>query len=246
MTLEQNLRRTGRWLFRWRSYLPLLLLAITLPALSGFHYPLGSHYLDHAWDLFCLFISFIGLGILAYAVGHVPKGTSGRNTRGQVADVLNVSGLYSVCRNPLYLGNFFMGLGPMLFVRQYWLLLVYASLFWLYYERIIFAEEEFLRRKFGKVYEEYCRRTPVFVPRISLWRPPALPFSFRTVLKREYSGLFGLLSTFMLLETIGEYVVNQRLVVDKLWAVIFIVGAVIYIVLRTLKKHTTLLDVPGR
>ena len=246
MSLEWKSIQRGSWFFRWRSYLPLLLLGIVLPALHGFTYPFGSHTWDNVWDMFCLSVSLFGLGIRAFTVGYVPAGTSGRNTKEQIADSLNTTGMYSVVRNPLYLGNFFMGLGVMLFARQWWLGLLYACLFWLYYERIIMAEESYLRAKFGSVYEEYCNRTPVFFPNFGLWRPPDLPFSWKTVLRREYSGLFGVIAAFAFLETVAECVVNRRIVVDKLWAVIFVLGLLIYATLRVIKKKTTWLDVPGR
>ncbi|MGC9453013.1 MAG: methyltransferase family protein, partial [Oceanipulchritudo sp.] len=51
-------------------------------------------------------------------------GTSGRNTKQQVAYSLNTTGFYSVVRNPLYLGNFFMYLGIALFTHHWWLVLV--------------------------------------------------------------------------------------------------------------------------
>ena len=56
-------------------------------------------------------MSFFGLGIRVFTVGFTPKNTSGRNTAEQIADVLNTSGIYSMVRHPLYVGNFFMWLG---------------------------------------------------------------------------------------------------------------------------------------
>jgi protein-S-isoprenylcysteine O-methyltransferase Ste14 len=149
MALKEEFERTGNWLFRWRSYLPLMMIAIFLLALREYEYPGNSENLDHLWEIFCLIVSFIGFGIRVFTVGHTPKGTSGRNTKEQVAETLNTSGIYSVVRNPLYLGNFFMGLGLALFAHLWWLTLIYILVFWLYYERIIFAEEEYLRNKFG-------------------------------------------------------------------------------------------------
>ena len=149
MALKEDFENTGNWLFRWRSYLPLIMISIFLLALREYEYPGNSEYLDHLWEVFCLIVSFIGLGIRVFTVGHTPKGTSGRNTKGQVAETLNTSGTYSVVRNPLYLGNFFMGLGLAMFAHLWWLTLIYILTFWLYYERIIFTEEEYLRNKFG-------------------------------------------------------------------------------------------------
>jgi len=51
--------------------------------------------------------------------------------------------MYSMVRNPLYLGNFFMGLAPVLFMHTWWLCVIYVLAFILYYERIIVKEEAF-------------------------------------------------------------------------------------------------------
>ena len=99
--------------------------------------------------------------------------TSGRNTEGQVADSLNTTGMYSIVRNPLYLGNFLMILGVVLFLRIWWIPALYATLFALYYERIIFAEEMFLRDKFGQDYLAWASKTPAFFPKFALWKPTA-------------------------------------------------------------------------
>jgi protein-S-isoprenylcysteine O-methyltransferase Ste14 len=87
--------------------------------------------------------------------GYVPRGTSGRNTRWQVAETLNTTGMYSIVRNPLYLGNFIIVLGILLFVQVWWIVVIGIVGFWFFYERIVFTEEGFLRRKFGTVFLEW-------------------------------------------------------------------------------------------
>lgn len=246
MSLKQQSATSGTWLFRWRSYLPLAFVVFLIPALIQFSYPFGSHTYDIIWEMFCFAVSLIGLAIRCYTVGHTPKNTSGRNTKRQIADVLNTSGIYSITRNPLYLGNFFMMLGVVLFPRGWWTVLVYVLAFWLYYERIILAEEIFLKNKFGQKYEEYCLRTPVFVPNLRLWLRPALPFSFKNVLKREYSGFFGVIAAFTALEILSDYLVEGRMVFDPIWVTIFLIGVSVYFALRTLKKKTKLLHVADR
>ena len=246
MTLKIESSKTGKWLFRWRSYLPLTLIALILPALRDYSYFMGSHVGDVVWEIFCLAVSFFGLFIRALTVGHSPKRTSGRNTKRQVADSLNETGMYSITRNPLYLGNFFMILGVVMFAHHLWLTLVYVLAFWLYYERIVMAEEEFLLEKFSMEYEIYLKRTPAFVPNIRLWQNPDLPFSLRTVLKREYSGFFGVIVSFTLLEFVGDYIIKLKVVLDGWWASLCCFSFVVYVVLRTLKKTTKLLHVEGR
>jgi protein-S-isoprenylcysteine O-methyltransferase Ste14 len=198
------------------------------------------------WEIVCLTIALAGLAFRSFAVGTTPAGTSGRNTQTQVADVLNTTGMYSIVRHPLYVGNYCMWLGVALFPRIWWLPLVVTLIFWLYYERIMFAEEEFLRQRFGESFEEWAARTPAFLPNTALWMPASLPFSWRTVLRREYSGLYGLIGSFMLLELVGDCMEHGRLVVDPVWGVMFGAMTLVFIVLVLLKRHTRLLSVVGR
>jgi len=246
MGLREHFESSGAWCFRHRSLLPLLLLAAIAPALIIFEYPDGSHGQDLLWETLCLGLSLFGIAIRAAVVGYALDGTSGRNTREHVAKALNTNGLYSVVRHPLYLGNYFMWLGISLLPRVWWCPVVISLVFWLYYERIMFAEEEFLRTRFGAAWLEWAARTPAFVPALQRWRPPDVPFSLRMVLKREYSGLFGLVTVFTLLEAIGDWAREGRLEVDPVWAWLFAIAAVLHILFRTLKRRTKLLHIEGR
>jgi len=246
MALREEFERTGNWLFRWRSYLPLVVIGIVLLALREYEYPGHSESLDHLWEVLCLIVSFFGLGIRIFTIGYSPKGTSGRNTKKQVAETLNTTGTYSVVRNPLYLGNFFMGLGIVLFAHFWWLTLIYILVFWLYYERIIFAEEAYLRNKFGNEYLEWANKTPVIIPKFSQYRRADLPFSLRNVLRREYSGFFAVIVTLFILETFGELSAEGKLEFDLGWILLLGIGFIAWLTLRTLKKYTTILNVEGR
>lgn len=245
--LRESFRRSGEWLFRWRSYLPLVPLCLVFGvSFASFRYPAGSHPLDRWWEGFAFAVSLVGLAVRALTVAYVPKGTSGRNTRGQRAEQLNTTGMYSVVRHPLYLGNFLMWLGVVLFPRVGWLIAVVVLVFWLGYERVMFAEEEFLRERYGDSYLQWAGQTPAFLPRPFGWTRPELPFSLRTVLRREYSGLFGLVAVFTGLEVAGDRHALGQWTVDPLWGVVFVCGAVAYAILRLLKRRTRLLDVVGR
>jgi protein-S-isoprenylcysteine O-methyltransferase Ste14 len=236
----------GNWLFRWRSYLPLIFLVVLVPGFIGFTYPEGSHRYDEIWELFCLFISFFGFFIRCYTIGHVPAGTSGRDEKDKKAEALNTDGIYSLLRNPLYFGNFFMYLGVVLFVRTWWISLIYGLLFILYYERIIISEENFLKDQYGDAFDLYAERTPAFFPSFKNWESPGLPFSIRNVLKREYPGFFGLAFSFTVLEIVGDYLIYKKIMIDTEWLLFFLFSLFVYITLRTLKKKTNLLQVPGR
>jgi len=247
MPLFEEFQRQGNWIFRRRSYLPFLAIPLVIVAFREFSYPFGSPRLDKVWEFVCLVVSFSGIAIRAVTAGCAPRRTSGRNTKkGQVADSLNTTGMYSVLRHPLYLGNLFAALGPVLFLRSWWFLLIFLPTFWLYYERVIFAEEEFLRRRFGQRYLDWASRTPAFVPDPRKWRPSHLRFSVRTVLKREYQTVLLLVIVMTCLEMASDYVVEGKIVLDALWAAIFSAGLLFFVVVRFLHKKTRMLHVAGR
>jgi protein-S-isoprenylcysteine O-methyltransferase Ste14 len=244
MGLREEFETTGNWLFKWRSYLPLLMVGVFLFSLRDYEY-LGPT-LDGLWEIFCIFVSFFGLAIRVFTIGYAPKGTSGRNTKTQIADTLNTTGLYSVVRHPLYLGNFFMGLGVSLFHHLWWLAFIYILVFWLYYERIMFAEEAYLRNKFGDNFLMWSNWTPAFIPAFKNWVSPSLPFSTRNALKREYNGFFAVIVALFALELASDIVTKGKPELDLMWAIILSFSFVVWIVLRTLKKKTNILNVEGR
>jgi protein-S-isoprenylcysteine O-methyltransferase Ste14 len=242
MAFNEEFEKTGNWLFRWRSYLPLSMIGVVLWEMRNFNYPYESHRLDELWEILCLTISFCGLGIRVFTTGYAPRGTSGRNTRRHVADALNVTGMYSIVRHPLYLGNFLIWLGISLFVRSWGVSLIFILGFWLYYERIIFAEEQFLRRKFGDVYSEWAARTPAFLPRFKNWRSPRISFSVRKAFRKEYHTFFAVIFSFTILEIGGDLFAVRKIELDLMWLIIFSIGLTIYLILRILGKKTKILD----
>lgn len=246
MALKEELRRSGDWLFRRRSYLPIILIALLAAGMQHFAYPLGRHDLQELWCHVCLAISLIGLALRVLVVGYTPRGTSGRNTARQIASRLNTTGMYSLVRHPLYLGNFFIWLGISLFAGMWWLVLIYALLFWVYYERIMFAEEEFLAACFGEEFQHWAARTPAFFPKLRGWQRPELRFSVRNVLRREYTALFGILVAFAILEFGEHMVIERRLRLDWEWQLLALFGLTQLVVLRFLKRHTLILHVEGR
>jgi len=110
----------------------------------------------------------------------------------------------------------------------------------------MFAEEEYLRKKFGDTYFDWANKTPAFFPKFTNWQRPQLPFSFRTVLKREYLTFFGIVSAFALLEIVGDWVVEGNLELDWMWLIIFTVSLAIFLTIRILRKKTKILHVHGR
>jgi protein-S-isoprenylcysteine O-methyltransferase Ste14 len=246
MGLREEFEATGNWLFRRRGYLPLLLFPLLLLAARGSTYPAGGQRLHFAWEGVCVLLALIGLGLRVATVGFVPRDTSGRNTGGQLAGSLNTRGFYSVVRHPLYLGNYLMWLGVALFPRSWWAPVIVSLVFWLYYERIMFAEEEFLRRKFGPHYTAWAAITPAFLPRLALWRHPGVRFCLLTVLRREHSSFLALMASLTALEIAGDHAYTGRLNVDPVWGTALAATLVLCLAVRVVKHRTRLLHVEDR
>ena len=246
MLLKDQLPHSGSWLFRWRSYLPVLFLGFLATQFADYSHPLDSERADLALEAGCLLVGFLGLAIRAHVVGHSPGRTSGRNTKTQIADVLNTTGLYSLTRNPLYVGNLLMWIGAAMFFHDMTVVLITISAFWLYYERIVAAEESYLESHFGSAYTDWAARTPVFLPKLTGYVRPELAFSWRTVLRREYSGMFGLVSTLFVLEVLGDVASEGTWHIEPLWAALMGMATVVYMTLKLTKRRTTWLDAMGR
>lgn len=247
MALREELIRSGGWLFRWRGYLPLALFVPVLAGLRGSDPPIATDSIDGAWEVLCVFVSLLGIATRIATVGRAPGGTSGRRTLGgPSAASLNTTGMYSVVRHPLYLGNYFAWLGVALIARNAWVAVTVSLAFWIYYERIMFAEEAYLRQSFGGVFEEWAARTPAFIPDFGRWVPAELPFCWRTAIRRENSGMFALVAAFTFVSTAQDVVVSGRLDPDPAWIVTFTLSAFTYLALSLLSRRTKVLRVPGR
>lgn len=250
MALQEELEQQGNVLFKHRSNLPLI---IVFAGLALFIYQLMTQTSCACVDYkiveyISLNVSFLGLLIRIYAVGHTPANTSGRNTsEGQVAAELNQTGIYSTVRHPLYLGNFFMWLGTAVLINSIWFLIVFCLVYWIYYERIMYAEEQFLRKKFGEAYTGWAAKTPPFTPRFSQFVKPKYPFSWKKVVKKEKNGLFAIFLLLWIFDATYNSILAGSFVFEfnfASWGMI--ITGVLYFILKLLKKYTAVFHEEGR
>lgn len=245
MALVHEFENSGNWLFRRRSWLPVFMIVAGIVMMY-----LGNRQailFDLRDEMIFLGVSLAGEIIRIITVGYAPRNTSGRNTViGQLADELNTTGIYSIVRHPLYVGNFLMWLGPVLFLRSGWFAVVFGLVYWLYYERIMFAEEQYLRRKFGEQYDKWSESVFPFIPFSFRFIPSKLPFSFRNVLKREYNSFVNIFVIFFLLDICRNFFLSERIYLTRIWVILFAAAVVIWLIVRSVHKYTRLLEVEGR
>lgn len=135
-------------------------------------------------------ISIVALSIRAWAAGHLRKEKE-----------LAISGPYRYSRNPLYLGNFLLGIGIVVGSWSFWVLLVLGAYYVLFYPPIIKRERERLRRLFPDQYEEYGKKVPLFLPSFKRHSLVAQgKFSFSLYKKnKEYRAILGSLLIWLVL-----------------------------------------------
>jgi protein-S-isoprenylcysteine O-methyltransferase Ste14 len=236
----------GNFLFKYRGELPVALIP---PGLLIFYYQITSTpgfdwagFL--AWYKFpCLGVVLLGQLIRSYAIAYAAVHTSGRNIHGQLANVVNNTGLYSMVRHPLYLGNFFMALGVAMLSCSVWFVLVYILAFWIYYERIIYAEEHFISQKFDEQLQAWAAKTSTFIPSFGTFRKPATPFNWKKIIRQEKNGILATFGIFFIYNLVQNWTLNGKAWMGfDFWSIGFAASIVYYLVIRYLNKKTKVLE----
>lgn len=253
MALINSFENTGNVLFKYRGQIPVLIFLLALPILlfgnDDFYYQLFAghyHILRIVTAILAIAVSLAGLILRAYTVSTTPKGTSGRNTSKQVANQLNTQGIYSVVRHPLYLANYLIWAGILIYTMNLCAFIIVSLVYWVYYERIMFAEEAFLRKQFGEDFEEWAARVPAFIPNWSLFNAGNMKFSFKTFIRREYATFFSTVFSFVVVDYLLFVLSYARFyayhVSRETWLrpslYILLAALIITLILRTIKHHT--------
>lgn len=243
MKLLDQIPKSGDALFRWRGQLPLLLLPLFLIGLAGAGLPQPVPAWVRSWQIVSLAIALAGLAIRVVAVGTAPAGTSERSTTSPRASELRTTGLYSVVRHPLYLGNTVTAVGLACFTVTWSVPAVVLLLGLLYHERIAAREEVFLEERFGDAFRAWAGLVPAMVPRLSGYVRSTTPFAWRRVLGREFHGLFVIGAVLFVLDLWRAFLATGRLVFDPLWTSFFLVTALAFVVGLALKRLTRIFSV---
>ncbi|MBR0079144.1 MAG: isoprenylcysteine carboxylmethyltransferase family protein [Synergistaceae bacterium] len=139
------------WVFKMRGGLWTLLFVIIL---------FMAKKTTPTQILISLPIILIGQLWRCWTVGYIGL-YRGENVKAQK---LATTGAYSLMRNPLYFGNFLIGLGWSIIAGVIPVIIFVVSFYILYCVVIIPHEEKFLLSKFGLEYSNYCKNVKRFWP----------------------------------------------------------------------------------
>jgi protein-S-isoprenylcysteine O-methyltransferase Ste14 len=207
MSEQNQLEKLGNQFFKYRGQIPVLFFLAAFILMHFF--PMRNNWFDLKYTSMAIGLVVLGHVIRALAVGKRAAHTSGRNRDEQVAEAVNSTGIYSMVRHPLYLGNITTYIGWAVFTGIDWLAPLFLVLFVAYYRLIIYAEEQFLTRKFGQAYLDWKNQTPLLLPAIWKFRANPQPFSLKVVLENEYSGWAASMTTAFVLLLFQSYVLGN-------------------------------------
>jgi protein-S-isoprenylcysteine O-methyltransferase Ste14 len=219
----------GNWLFHYRNFLfPVFYLALFIPS---------SPFLSNTVlaEIAGIAIILCGMLIRAITIGLVYIVRGGRN-RTIYADNLVTGGIYSVCRNPMYLGNILLLLGFGLFANSLWFMLIFFPLFVLFYVAIIRAEEAFLLNRFGKEFDTYKKDVNALIPMIgrigNSFRGHS--FKWKKVLNKEHNSLYVYIAGILLLLLFKERMEF------RIFIILFVLVSILYGAVKWMKRNRLL------
>jgi protein-S-isoprenylcysteine O-methyltransferase Ste14 len=183
--------KVGNFLFKYRSFTPVPFILLVFIVFM----PMDSTGEDMYFNIIGFLISIFGQFIRSVAVGYAFYGTSGREKYLR-AEALNVEGIYSIVRNPLYIGNFFLFSGLLVVFSNPFALILIGSFLFLQYYFIIHAEENYLKNKYSDQYLSYINTVPKIIPRFSLFKKPQNKFNLKKVIFKENDSVFNMLMMF--------------------------------------------------
>lgn len=137
---------------------PFAILALLSPPVA----PEGS-WGDTAFDF---------AGWILFTAGAAARWWATLYIGGRKLDTFISDGPYSICRNPLYVGTFLMGVAIACFLQSVTFAAGFAIATIYYMSVTVPAEESLLRARFGAVYVAYCQRVPRYVPRLRGFQSP--------------------------------------------------------------------------
>ena len=232
--MNNTVLKLGVFFFKNRSFIPLFFFII-----CPFFIEQGYIKVEKIF-LISFSFCFIGSLIRFLTVGYSFEGTSGRNRVNQVAEQLNTKGMYSICRNPLYVGNLFVWIGLAIFTHSIIFINIVLISFLVFYYPIVFVEEKFLKEKFGESYITWKNKVPRFQFAFWLFKNPTINFNFKKCIRNEYSGIISISCSYLFIYTLKN-ISKSPFVFDSFY-VFFVAIIILCLFIRYCKKNTSLLN----
>lgn len=182
----------GNFFFKYRNWIFILFYAaLFIPSLPLFSpAKFGKYY--YVWPIVIgLAITCLGQLIRGLTIGLAYIVRGGKEGK-PYAEGLVTEGIFNHCRNPLYVGNILMLLGVGVLANSLVYVAIVIPIFLFIYQAIVFAEENFLRGKFGTGFDNYCKKVNRWLPNIKgLGKTfSGMKFNWRRWILKEHTTQF--------------------------------------------------------
>lgn len=226
--------KLGNFFFHYRNILfPFFYVFLLIPSA-----PLFPNY-KIAWLLgFLIALSGQLCRVATIGLRYIIRG--GKNRRVYAKDLVT-EGLFAHTRNPLYVGNVAILLGLGIMSNSLLFNAIMSPLFIFIYQAIIYAEEDFLRNKFGEAFEAYCADTNRWLPRLKGLGETlsSMEFNWNRVIIKEYTSAYIWLSGVCLIVLKTWFFLPDQQLFFSYWYWVFSVLVILfllYLFTRFLKK----------
>jgi protein-S-isoprenylcysteine O-methyltransferase Ste14 len=169
-----NNKALRAFLLKFRIPICLVFIALALPRL------------DSSLLLPAFLVSLFGELIQLWSFASLDKNAN-----------IAARGPYSLSRNPMYLGRFFLILGAIILLHSIIIAVIYTVLYYFYMVNRVKREEIKLQEIFGEDYKLYCSQVNRFLPAISKADWKSVPF-FRWKLFFQNHAHWNFLSMLLL------------------------------------------------
>lgn len=156
----RTLRVKHPWLFvliilakKLRTKVALVIVAICVADGLILYEPPFDLDEPNVWVITGLALILVGLSFRLAAHGCLKK-----------KEVLATTGVYSVCRHPLYLGSILLTYGFCCLLDDVWNWVAATAYFLVFYTLAIIWEEVRLAERYGAAHEAYTQTTPILLP----------------------------------------------------------------------------------
>jgi protein-S-isoprenylcysteine O-methyltransferase Ste14 len=180
----------GNFFFKYRNIVAPVVLCGSAVASK----PLvvaGNRRLDMYLDIVGIAMILAGQLLRFCVIGFAYIKRGGKQKQ-VYADTLVQEGFFAHCRNPLYVGNVLALLGLIVIHSGVLMYAVCLPFFLFLYWSIVVAEENYLRKKFGHVYNDYAKRVPRFwISFRGLGHTlRGMQYNWKKVVRKEYGTTF--------------------------------------------------------
>lgn len=214
MALQEEFQKQGYNLISSARAVPLFILIlgyILLGAIETYpeHYYFQKSIYEEVYEWACFLVTILGFTIILYTNGYASNTSLSTKLKSDENAVFNTNGAYSVLRHPVYHGTFIMWLGPAFVTGNIFFIISFLLFCCIFFERMLCAEEHYLRKKIGIKYSRWANSVPIVIPIITNFKKPNTPFNWKSSFKKSIGKLSLVMIAFFLFDSMTEILVEK-------------------------------------